>query len=394
DEDQGDQRRIPSGMGSGVIISPEGYILTNNHVVRAGRSNEIADEILVQLADGREFKAELVGTDEGTDLAILKIDADESLPALTFADSEKLRVGDVCFAIGNPLGVGLTVTRGIVSAMDRSIGILGGGYEDFIQTDAAINMGNSGGALIDAKGRLIGINTAILSRTGGNIGIGFAIPANMARYVMESLIEHGEVSRGFLGVAIGDLTPDLSEAWGLSSTKGALVLQVQENSAASEAGLRHRDVIVEVDGKEIDSSTELRLTISQIPPGETVELKILRDGKEIMKNVTLGSLGEQAASTGVFAPEKSPIENVVLESLTPELRKEYSIPSSVNGVLIGEIERMTPQNQQFRPGMVIREVNGVEVASPEDVSEALRKGLNTLYVWYENIPNFLTYTLP
>ena len=388
---EGDERREAIGMGSGVIVSPEGYVLTNNHVVRVGRGNEIADQILVQLSDGREFEAELVGTDEGTDVAILKIDAGEPLPAVTFADSEKLRVGDVCFAIGNPLGVGLTVTRGIVSAMDRSIGILRGGYEDFIQTDAAINMGNSGGALIDAKGRLIGINTAILSRSGGNIGIGFAIPANMARYVMESLIEKGEVPRGFLGVVIGDLSPELAEAWGLPSTKGALIRQVQEGSAAAKAGLMHSDVIIDVDGHEIDSATELRLTISQIPPNETVNLTILRNGEEIKKEVVLGSLGDHMASGTEDSVEERPFENMAIAALTPELRAEFEIPSTVNGVLITDVERMTQVNQQFRPGMVISEVNRVPVTSVEEVSENLRDGQNSLYVWFDSGYDFLTY---
>lgn len=392
EENEVDQRREPTGMGSGVIVSPEGYILTNNHVVRAGRSNEVADEILVQLVDGREFEAELIGTDKGTDVAILKIDAGEPLPALTFADSANLRVGDVCFAIGNPLGVGLTVTRGIVSALERSIGILGGGYEDFIQTDAAINVGNSGGALIDAKGRLIGINTAILSRTGGNIGIGFAIPANMARYVMESLIEKGEVPRGYLGVVIGDLSPELAEAWGLDSTKGALIRQVEEGSAAEKAGIEHRDVIISVNGREIDSASELRLTISQIPPGETAKLGIIRDGKEITKDAVLGSLQERMASGGSVEPEESPIANVALRALTPGLREEYSIPTSVEGVMITEIERMTPQNQQLREGMVISEVNEVKVESIAEIAENLRDGVNTLYCWYDSYYDFLTYT--
>lgn len=391
DDEEENQRREPSGMGSGVIVSPEGYILTNNHVVRIGRTNEIADEILVQLGDGREFTAEVVGTDRGTDIAILKIDAGEPLPALTFADSQNLRVGDVCFAIGNPLAVGLTVTRGIVSALGRTIGILGGGYEDFIQTDAAINIGNSGGPLIDAKGRLIGINTAIVSRTGGNIGIGLAIPANMARYVMENLIEKGEVPRGFLGVVIGDLTPDLAKAWGLDSTKGALIRQVEEGSAAAEAGIRHRDVIVAVDGQEIESSTDLRLTISQIPPGETVSLSIIRDGEQITKEATLGSLGERVAAGGPGGTTQSPIENLSLKELTPELREEFSIPSTVNGVVIAEVERVTPRNQQFRPGMVVSEVNGTEVRSVKDVAANMRSGVNALYVWFDNGYDFLTY---
>ncbi|MFP4351936.1 MAG: Do family serine endopeptidase [Puniceicoccaceae bacterium] len=389
-----DERRVPVGMGSGVIVSPEGYILTNNHVVRVGRSSEIADEILVQLADDREFTAELVGADERTDIAVLKIEADDPLPHLTIADSERLRVGDVCFAIGNPLQVGLTVTKGIISGLGRTdLGILGmQGYENFIQTDAAINMGNSGGALIDAQGRLIGINTAILSRTGGNIGIGFAIPSSLARYIMESLIDKGEVPRGFLGVVPGDVSPQLAEALGLASTKGALVRQVEEGGAAAEAGVRHGDVITAVDDHAVDSAAELRLTISQTPPGRTVTLTILRDGEEITREATLGSLSE---ATGEGAqpvePGATTIPGLLLEPLDAGLREEFSIPSAIKGLVIAEITRVTPANQQFRPGMVISEVNGRTVRTVGEMEEAIRPGQNSLYVWFNGVYDYLAY---
>ena len=389
-----DERRVPAGMGSGVIVSPEGYILTNNHVVRLGRSSEIADEILIQLPDGREFTAALVGTDEKTDIAVLKVEADEPLPYLTIADSDLLRVGDVCFAIGNPLSVGLTVTKGIVSALGRTdLGILGmQGYEDFIQTDAAINMGNSGGALIDAQGRLIGINTAILSGTGGNIGIGFAIPSGLARYVMESLIANGDVPRGFLGVVPGDVSPQLAEAWGLSSTNGALIRQVEEDGAAAAAGIRHGDVITAVDDRPVDSAAELRLAISQTPPGQTVTLTILRNGKEMTKEATLGSLGDAMAEGGKNSRAvDNIIPGVVLESLNAGLREEFSIPSSVEGVAISEITRVSPRNQQFRPGMVISEVNGRTVTSVGDLEDAIRPGQNSLYIWYGGVYDFLAF---
>jgi len=390
-----DERRVPAGMGSGVIVSPEGYILTNNHVVRLGRSSEIADEILVQLPDGREFTAELVGADEKTDIAVLKIEADDPLPYLTFADSELLRVGDVCFAIGNPLRVGLTVTKGIISGLGRTdLRILGmQGYENFIQTDAAINMGNSGGALIDAQGRLIGINTAILSRTGGNIGIGFAIPSSLARYIMESLIANGEVPRGFLGVVPGDVSPQLAEAWGLSSTKGALIRQVEEGGAAAAADIRHGDVITAVDDRAVDSAAELRLAISQTPPGRTVTLTILRKGKEMTKEATLGSLGEAMAAGGPeeVEPAVTIIPGVVLKPLDAELREEFSIPSTVEGLVIAEITRVTPANQQFRPGMVISEVNGRTVATVDEIEGAIRPGQNSLYVWFNGVYDYLAF---
>lgn len=391
-----DEYRVPTGMGSGVIISPEGYIVTNNHVVRNGRSDEIADEIVVQLSDGREFTAGVVGTDERTDVAVLKIESEDPLPALTFADTDVIRVGDICFAIGNPLRVGLTVTQGIVSAIGRTdTGILGlQGYEDFIQTDAAINMGNSGGALIDAKGRLIGINTAIISRTGGNIGIGFAIPANLVRYVMENLIATGEVPRGFLGVVPGDLTPELAKAWGLSSTQGALIRSVEEDGAAAKAGIKHRDIITEVDGRSIDSARELRVAIAQTPPGQEVTLQLIRDGKEITKTVTLGSLNERIAEEGGSSEKEetpSAFANIRLEELSEGLREEYSIPEKVSGVVVAQIDRVTPENQNLREGMVISEVNGTEVSTVSEATEALKPGINTLYIWYQNFYDFLTY---
>jgi len=396
EEGKEDEYRVPTGMGSGVIIAPEGYILTNNHVVRNGRSEEMADEILVQLDDGREFTAEVVGTDRRTDIAVIKIDVDEPLPALTLADTDHLRVGDICFAIGNPLRVGLTVTQGIVSAIGRTdTRILGSqGYEDFIQTDAAINMGNSGGALIDAKGRLIGINTAILSRTGGNIGIGFAIPANLARYVMENLISKGEVPRGFLGVVPGDLSPNLARAWGLSSTQGALIRSVEEGGAAESAGIKHRDVIIEVDGRSIESARELRVAIAQTPPGQEVTLKLIRDGEEITKKVVLGSLGERIAEESSNSEQTGKVAafpDIELEELTDDIREEYTIPEKVTGVLIAGIDRVSPRTQDFREGMVISEVNRVPVANAAEVADHLREGLNELYVWYRGSYNFMTY---
>ena len=323
-DDEGvEERRIPSGLGSGVIISPEGYILTNNHVITVGRSEEVADEIKVQLADGSAYTAELIGTDRKTDVAVIKIDADEPLSAMTLADSGNLRVGDVCFAIGNPFQVGLTVTKGIISALGRTdLRILGmQGYEDFIQTDASINMGNSGGALVDSNGRLIGINTAILSRTGGNIGIGFAIPVNMARYIMDSLITDGTVSRGYLGVVIGNMNGDLAESFGLENTRGALIRQVEEGGAADQAGIRHGDVILNVDGRDIQSASELRLAIAQTPPGDSVDIRIYRGGELLDLDVILGDLETGMAKIdsgplgGTERPSHSAIPGLVIRPM-------------------------------------------------------------------------------
>ncbi|MEC8279877.1 MAG: trypsin-like peptidase domain-containing protein [Verrucomicrobiota bacterium] len=286
------ERKERLGVGSGVIISADGYIVTNYHVVQGMRGREV-DEILVRLNDGTEYVATLIGSDSKTDVAILKIEADASLPAVTLADSDLLRVGDIVFAIGNPRDLGLTATQGIVSALERNRGgqILGAGsYENFIQTDAAINLGNSGGALVDAWGRLVGINTAIVSSSGGSIGLGFAIPVNMVLNVATNLIKSGEVPRGMLGLFPDDLNREMADAFGLESTRGALVNQVQEDSPASRGGIRHGDIILKIDEREIDSAAELRLVVSQVLPGTKVAVTLIRQGKTMVLPITLGSL--------------------------------------------------------------------------------------------------------
>jgi len=391
------ERRIPAGVGSGVLVSSDGFILTNNHVLTVGRSNQLADEIRVQLTDGREYEATVIGADERTDIAVIKIDADLDLPYVTLANSDQLRVGDVCFAIGNPFEVGLTVTRGIVSGTGRTdMGILGRqGYEDFIQTDAAINMGNSGGALVDAQGRLIGINTAILSRTGGNIGIGFAIPVNMAQYIMTSLIDTGAVSRGYLGVVIGNMDPDLAESFGLDTTRGALIRQVEEGGAADEAGIRHGDIVLKVDGRNINSAAELRLSIAQKPPGERVAVEIFRGGERTTKQVVLGDLeAGLAAQEGRATPDalREPvIPGLTLRELTPDLRETYSIPDSVTGVLVYASNEGSALSREIPAGTVIAEVNDNEVRTTQEIKDALTDRVNRLYVWYEGRYDYVTY---
>ncbi|MGB0416323.1 MAG: trypsin-like peptidase domain-containing protein, partial [Coraliomargarita sp.] len=285
------QSREVTGLGSGVIISADGYIITNHHVIRDDRSGPV-DEIRVQLDGGDEFIAEVVGTDARTDIAVVKIDTEQPLDVTTIANSDLLRTGDIVFAIGSPLGQSQTVTQGIVSATERtSLEILGpGSYENFIQTDAAINLGNSGGALIDAWGRLVGINTAIVSGTGGSIGLGYAIPTNMALRVARSLIEIGEVPRGLLGLYPVDLDTDLAEAFELESTRGALVNQVQEGAPAEAAGIQHGDIILKVDDVAIESAAQLRLTVSQMAPGSEVAVTLVRNGESLIKTVVLGSL--------------------------------------------------------------------------------------------------------
>ena len=384
------ERKQRLGVGSGVIISEDGYIVTNHHVVQ-GMRGRMADEIKVRLNDDSEYVAEFIGSDPKTDVAVLKIEADENLPAVQLADSDQLRVGDVVFAIGNPLDVGLTATQGIVSAMGRNQGgrVLGpGSYEDFIQTDAAINLGNSGGALIDARGRLVGINTAIVSGSGGNIGIGFAIPMNMVLNVASNLIKTGEVPRGMLGLFPSDLSSEMAEAFGLENTLGALVNQVQEDSPASTAGIRHGDVITKIDSEVVESAAQLRLIVSQILPGTKVDVNLIRGGETRVLPVVLGSLnGVMGAAPG----SGSPLEGVELRMLDRELKAENSIPGEISGALITQVSPESPYADKLQPQMVIIEVNGRAVSDLESISDSLRENAqNRLYVWAEGVMRFLS----
>ncbi len=352
------QPRRPRAMGSGVIVDAEnGYLLTNHHVI------DNAEQITVALTDRREFEAEVVGADPETDIALLKIDAD-SLTALPFADSNELQVGDYVVAIGNPFGLGQTITAGIVSAVGRS-GLRLESYEDFIQTDAAINVGNSGGALINLKGELVGINTAIFSGRGGNIGIGFAIPINMARQIMDQLLTHGEIQRGRIGVQIQDLIPDLAEALGTSHERGAVVAQVIPGTPAEAAGIQIGDVIVEMNGEPVVGSSDLRNKVGLLRVGDAVRLTIERDGKPMTIELAVGERSEVALGAGSQIPQ---LKGVVLGPLTPS----SPLHEEVEGVLVIEVEVDTPAwNAGLREGDVIVEVNRREVKSTEEILEAL-----------------------
>ena len=369
------------GVGSGVIISEDGYIVTNYHVVQGMRGREV-DEILVRLNDGTEYEATLIGSDLKTDVAVLKVEVDAALPVVTLADSDLLRVGDIVFAIGNPRDLGLTATQGIVSALERNRGgeILGAGsYENFIQTDAAINLGNSGGALVDACGRLVGINTAIVSNSGGSIGLGFAIPVNMVLNVASNLIKSGEVPRGMLGLFPDDLTRDMADAFGLESTRGALVNQVQEDSPASRGGIWHGDIILKIDEKEIDSAAELRLVVSQVLPGTKVAVTLIRQGETMVLPITLGSLTGEVSG---ISSNSSPLEGVSLRPLDDELREGYTIPKDIDGVLVTEVQGDSPFIDKLEPLTVIIEINGNTIESIDGIEENLViGGQNRLYVW-------------
>ncbi|MCC5021679.1 MAG: Do family serine endopeptidase [Candidatus Synoicihabitans palmerolidicus] len=347
--------------GSGVIVSSDGYILTNNHVVQN------AAEIEVILDDGREMKATVVGTDSESDLAVIKVEA-EDLLALTFADSDHIEVGDTVLAVGNAFGLGQTVTSGMISALGRAT--MGLAYEDFIQTDAAINPGNSGGALVDTEGRLVGINTAILSRSGGFQGIGFAIPSNLARSVMQQLATHGKVFRGYLGVTMDPLTPALSEQLGLErDQQGVIIGEVVEDSPAAEAGLKPYDIITRINGREFASIRELRFAVADIRPGEKAEITIIRDEEEMTVDATLASRdGEVALNGGPGATEdEGTLNGVAVADLTPQARRQFGIQSRIDGALVVQVERNSAAaDAGLREGDVILEINQVRVRSAED----------------------------
>ena len=378
-------REVPmKGLGSGVIISTDGFIITNNHVV------EDADELEVQLNDERKFTAKVIGADPKTDVAVIKIEADH-LPAATLADSSKLRVGDVVFAIGNPLGVGQTVTMGIVSATGRHVGILDevAGYEDFIQTDAAINQGNSGGALIDARGRLIGINSAIISNSSGNIGIGFSIPINLANTIMSSLIETGTVSRGYLGVGTQVLTADDAEGFNVpKDTKGVVITDLNPpDGPAAKAGLKRGDIITAVDGKTVTNRDDLRFSIAQTLPGTKINVKYLRDAKPFSLDVTLGKLPDDNASDGEWIP------GVSVSALGPDLRKELRITDQVEGIIISDVAESSPYREIFPQGAVVEQINSLPVTDLASAKRALREGRNRALYYFRGVYRYVTFVV-
>ena len=362
--EHGQKRKYKSSaLGSGVIVSENGYILTNNHVVKG------ADEIKVILYDKREFKGKIVGTDSRTDLAVVKINA-KDLPILRFGDSNKLKTGDIVLAVGNPFGLNQTITMGIVSAVGRSnIGLAD--FEDFIQTDAAINPGNSGGALVNTNAELVGINTAIFSTSGGYMGIGFAIPSDMAKTVMDSIIKHGKVIRGWMGVSIQNLTPELAKSLGIKEAEGALVSGVEKGSPADKAGLKRGDLVIELSGKKVVDSTSLRNMVSASAPGTKLDVKIIRDGKEQTIPITLGEFKEKKVIKKT--EYNNVLRGITVQEITQSLRDKLNLPDNLNGVVVTDVSSDSPAQGLLQQGDVVQEVNREAIQSAQDYDQAVGK---------------------
>jgi len=381
------QRQLEHSLGSGVIVNSSGYILTNNHVVSG------ANEIEVSLSDNRNFKATIVGTDSMTDVAVIKLDASD-LPVLVLGDSDSMNVGNFVLAVGNPFGLTGTVTMGIVSAKGRgNLGIEG--YENFIQTDAAVNPGNSGGALVNVRGELIGINTAIVAgSTGGNQGIGFAVPINLARQVMDQILKRGKVVRGYLGAWIQSVTPKIAKSFNLPKPEGVLLSDISTNGPAARAGLAKGDIVVQMNGQPINDPGEFRLKISMMPPGFAVKLKILRNGSESTVAVTLGELPaneEQAQEPEESA--NSSLQGLSIDNLTPDIARQLRLPGNTRGVVVTDVERGSAAAEaDVRRGDVILEVNHKSVSNvnefnrvvgasgKRDILLLINRGGTTIYI--------------
>ncbi|MGH9881995.1 MAG: DegQ family serine endoprotease [Pyrinomonadaceae bacterium] len=368
---QQQQPRRLEGVASGVIVSPDGYILTNHHVV------DSASEIRVETTDNRSFVAKLVGSDQPSDLAVLKVEG-QSLPVLTLGDSDKVRVGDIVLALGNPLGIGQTVTSGIISAKGRATGLSDGSFEDFLQTDASINRGNSGGALVNTTGELVGINSQILSPSGGSIGIGFAIPSNMARVVMDQLIKTGKVRRGMIGVTIQSISADLAASLNLPTTRGAIVTSVRAGGPAEKAGIKRGDIITAINDQPIADSNNLRNMVASTAPESSTTVTLLRDGRELKVKVTLAELpASETPSTGERDSGESPAGGkfgLTLEPLTPQMTARLGLSADDQGLVVSKVDPSgSAAEAGIRQGDLIQEVNRQPVRTMADFNSAIQK---------------------
>lgn len=361
---------VEHALGSGVIVRGDGYILTNHHVVDG------AQDIKVELSTRRVFSARLIGSDAPSDLAVLKIDT-SGLPVLQLADSDQVRVGDVCLAVGNPLGVGESVSSGIISAKGRQTGLGTGSFQNFLQTDAPINQGNSGGALVDTRGELIGINSQIVSSTGGNVGIGFAIPSNMAKGVMDQLMTKGKVERGMLGAGIQTVTSDLAAGLGLKEVRGVVINSVVSGGPAATAGLKSGDVVLKLNGKDVDEANALRNGIASLQPGTEVTLTIARNGSRQDVRAKLSELKPEAAHStreSSLEDDTSGKLGITAVPLTPEIASQIGVPPKTRGVAIEQVDPNGPAAQAgLQQGDIIQEINRQPVASVADVQNALAK---------------------
>lgn len=357
--------RVERSLGSGVIIDREGYIITNNHVIDG------ADKIIVALPDSnKEYEAKLIGKDSKSDLAVIKIEAN-NLPFVKFARSSDLQVGDIVFAIGNPFGVGETVTQGIVSALNKSgMGI--NDYENYIQTDASINPGNSGGALIDSRGGLVGINTAILSRTGGNHGVGFAIPSDTVKKIAETLINKGVVERGYLGVGIQDISDELKDVYG--SNTGAVLISVEANSPAQRAGLKVWDLITQVDGKRVRNASELKNVIGGYSPGDRVKITFMRDQKEMNTTLTLNKAPDDSGTTASSQFSAGGIDGLQIANINAQSRRQYNIPQGISGVVVSSVAPGSRADDiGFSIGDVIVQIESFPINNTEEFNNAINR---------------------
>jgi serine protease Do len=386
---RGQEERRARSLGSGVIVRADGTILTNNHVVQR------AESIRVVLSDGQDLEAKVVGTDPASDLAVIRMEhPPRGLEPISLGNSSRLRLGDVVLAIGNPFGVGQTVTMGIVSATGRAnMGIVD--YEDFIQTDAAINPGNSGGALVDMEGELVGINTAILSRTGGYEGIGFAIPSNMAKPIMDALLEHGRVVRGYLGVVVQAMDEPIAHALGLSTNEGVLVADVASGSPAAQVGLRPRDVLVAIDGKRIESPGQVRNVIAMKGANAEVQLEVMRGDERHTVQVRLGEMPESPPGEAEPPPSEPALGGLSLMAIDPSIRARFDLPDSVHGLVAVDVGPGSAADRAgIEPGDILVQANGEALDSVETFQRVFDRAREQVLIWVQRGPARTFVALP